>query len=131
MSTKPSGCIFAIALLAGGCSSQSDQEARQELERLRAKQNAGAWHSGGQLHDATLRTWKAASYRNRLATSADFAAAIVRSSGTRLNSLEDLKPYAERMERCITEASDVPEKVENTPVVEIAASCQVLFDVGI
>jgi hypothetical protein len=39
------------------------------------------WYEGGTLHNAKMRTWRRASYENKLATAADFVTALLIASG--------------------------------------------------
>lgn len=113
-----------IALALGLLSACGESESTSTTVATRG------WYSGGTLHDSDMKSWARASYRNRLATSADFAAAIMKSTHRSVASMDALRPYAERMEECISEAAKAP-KVEATRVTEIAAGCQLLFDAGI
>jgi hypothetical protein len=57
---------------------------------------AEEWYQGGTLHKSTGREWHAATYRNRLATSADFVARAKAASTRR-----ELLVRAVGLERCI------------------------------
>lgn len=65
--------------------------------------------------------WHAASYRNRLATSADFIAAAKAAS-----NMKELRERAEGLERCITEGTDDPD-LQDLKVADVAASCTILL----
>lgn len=79
---------------------------------------AQPWHAGGTLHRATVPQWRTAASSDRLATSADLAARILRR-----RSPADLREQAEELMMCIsTLAAVVPP--EHT-VDELAASCAV------
>ena len=79
---------------------------------------AGEWYSGGTLHDATLREWYSASYQNRLATSADFIAAVKRAK-----DMKQLKERAIELEHYITTVATDPvshgQKVKDIAVIGI------------
>ena len=45
------------------------------------------WYEGGNLHQATLREWCAATDANRLATAADFAATILKAQNLSVGQL--------------------------------------------
>jgi len=85
---------------------------------------ADAWYSGGSLHRATAAEWKMASYSNRLATSADFAAKLATSNGRNV-TIEELKPLAVAMEVCISQAAQGA-AADKMDVAFLAAACDVL-----
>ena len=81
-----------------------------------------AWYEGGTLHRGMVAQWRSATPRNRLATSADFAAAILKPG-----SLEEIREPARAMMACITAATDSDSVPQNMAVSEIGASCGVLL----
>ncbi len=83
--------------------------------------SAGEWYQGGTLQSASLRSWAAASYSNRLATAADAAAVFWRG---KLRSMEALRPKAEAMENCISRAAGGS---GGASVRGTAASCAVMM----
>lgn len=86
-----------------------------------------SWYEGGTLHTATIQEWKHASYRNRLATCADFI--VSTSEGKKLamhEGVDAIKMMAIGLERCISEASEGSNEV-NLKVNEVAAMCIVLI----
>lgn len=88
---------------------------------LAAAASAGEWYEGGTLHKATARQWNAATYRNRLATSADFIAAAKAAS-----DMKELRARAAGLERCISEGTDDP-RLQDLRVSEVAAACIILL----
>jgi len=70
------------------------------------------WYEGGDLHRATVGQWRQASYRNRLATSADWFVNITKSHNPVLQKelkrlsldeyLSALKTAATQLEACIS-----------------------------
>jgi hypothetical protein len=75
------------------------------------------------LHQSTVDQWDRATTDNRLATAADFAAAVL---GGRFGSMDALKTHAQEMERCVSEAvKDL--KSSNERISTIAAACAVLM----
>lgn len=90
------------------------------------KQQQREWYSGGTLHAAKMSTWSGSSYRNRLATSSDFVAKLMQMDGLRLPSVDQLKPAAEGMERCISE-SNSGGVADSQDVATLAAGCWVLM----
>lgn len=117
-------CTASLAALLMGCNGGTfETDGRKGIQ-------CGAWYSDGTLHESTLAQWRRATYANRLATSADFSAKVLQMKGIKLDSMGELRPYAEKLETCISEASEA-RGVDQTVVREIAAACFVLFDAGI
>lgn len=79
------------------------------------------WYSGGTLHGATGRQWKAALAQNRLATSADFVTKVVKPS-----SMDDLREKAQELQLCISEAV-ADSSGDEQEVSGIAAACIILM----
>ncbi len=79
------------------------------------------WYQGGTLHNVTAKEWHAATYRNRLATSADFVAGAKAAS-----NMKELRERAVGLERCITAGTDDP-ALEELKVKDVAAACLVLL----
>lgn len=106
--------FVVIAVSCGGGDSTSTQSATPSASR--------EWYSGGTLHARTVQEWRAATYENRLATSADFVMTL-----GRCRSLPpDLRQRAEAFERCITEAAEGG-ATDDRPVSETGATCGVLL----
>src|SRR5262245_46481899 len=86
----------------------------------------GQWYSGGTLQAANGLAWQTADANNRLATAADIVAALAKGGDTNLTSqtVEDLRPYAEQLAACITEATQT-KAAATVPVQDIAALCVV------
>lgn len=78
--------LLFVNLALGGCSAEG---------------TSGSWYEGGTLNDATALEWQDASYSNKLATCADFVAKMdsdgqfVASVDNDINTIEDIRPYAE------------------------------------
>jgi hypothetical protein len=74
------------------------------------------WHEGGTLHQATLRTWRAAGYRDRLATSADLLSLYMElSRWPHLRNRPDrgeFREMAEALEAMIQQTGNVDRSVE-------------------
>ena len=88
---------------------------------------AEEWYAGGTLHNSTSQEWRHASYRNRLATCADFIASS--SEGKKIimaEGVDAIKIRAMGLERCISEASEGADAM-NLKVNEVAAMCIVLI----
>lgn len=88
---------------------------------LLAMPAAAEWYSGGTLHGATGRQWKAAPAQNRLATAADFVAKVAPP-----RSLDELREKAQELQICISEAVADPVG-DGQQVSGIAAACVVLM----
>lgn len=85
-----------------------------------SSENSGTrWYEGGTLNRATALEWQDASYSNKLATCADFVAKMdsdgqfVASVDNDINTIEDIRPYAEELVTALDEAfaeEDDPER---------------------
>jgi len=84
------------------------------------------WYSGGTLHDAKMSAWSRSSYTNRLATSSDFVARLMQLDGMKLPPVDQLKPVAEGMERCISETNSGG-VADSQDVTTVAAACWILM----
>ncbi len=100
--------------------------------------NAAEWYEGGNLHKATVRMWRKASYDNRLATSGDWFNKITKKSNPDLQKKLDgiekslgteiwlltLKQFSEKLEKCVSDTA-ADEKVckPSDKVAEIASIC--------
>lgn len=69
------------------------------------------WYKGGNLHEKRVRDWRVATYRNKLATCADFVAngaknkIFVPKVQNAIQYREDIKPYAKELVDFINEAT--------------------------
>ncbi len=81
------------------------------------------WYSGGNLHRENLGSWSNSTNRNRLATSSDFAAHVLKG---RFSSMDELKVYAIDMKNCIDEVA-VESQLGSQQVAAVAASCAILL----
>ena len=79
------------------------------------------WYEGGNLHQATLREWCAATDANRLATAADFAATILKGQNL---SVGQLRPKAAALIEAIRPSAEKRE-LGSLQVSEVAASAAV------
>lgn len=79
------------------------------------------WYSGGTLHGATGRQWKAASAQSRLATAADFVAKVAQP-----RSLDELREKAQELQICISEAV-ADASGDGQEVSGVAAACVMLM----
>ena|SRR6056297_2240789 len=84
-----------------------------------SEDSGSSWYEGGTLNDASALQWQDASYSNKLATCADFVATMdsdgqfVASVDNDINTVEDIRPYAEELVTAIDEAfaeEDDPER---------------------
>ena len=85
------------------------------------------WFEGGTLRHKTVRAWRKASHRNRLATSAGFVATLATSNGPTSFSMSDLKKVAPLLEVCISAIAEpktpkIPGR-SDMEVAEVAAIC--------
>ncbi len=82
------------------------------------------WYQGGSLHKATVTEWRDATYRNRLATCADFVTGTLLSSGydeRKIDIENQVRPAATGLEACISEAASGVGPTES--VSFLAAMC--------
>ena len=87
------------------------------------------WYEGGNLSQETAEVWISASYRNRLATTADFIAeATPKAKQDELfdNGGRILKTKSEALEQCISETV-FNTKSNSLMVSEIATTCIILL----
>jgi len=84
------------------------------------------WYSGGTLHKATVWRWKNATYTNKLATAADWCMNIPSIKKSRNRNIENLRPYAIQLMRCVDEAC-AGQGYEKMRVSKVAASCLILM----
>ena len=72
--------------------------------------SAGMWYEGGTLQNANVSIWKQSSYKNRLATSADWFVSITKKHNSSLQRkldrllnfqyLSSLKVFSTQLEKC-------------------------------
>jgi hypothetical protein len=111
--------VAVLAILAGcsgpqPTSSTSESTASVSIEKKE-------WYEGGNLHRALIGEWKAATYENRLATSADMVANLKKFS-----SVEEMKTAAVELEQCVSKAAEGTQ-TEQQHVSEVAAACALLL----
>jgi DNA-binding beta-propeller fold protein YncE len=107
--------VEVSVLGSGNSQSASKADARKSSQ-------SKEWYVGGTLHGKTLAEWRAATYTNRLATSADF---VIKAGNFRSLPL-DLKSRATELERCISNA-DAGIEVDHWRVSETGAACALLL----
>ncbi len=112
--------FFGITILAGILSSNGGGSGGSR-PRNAAPPTSPKWYEGGTLHKVTAQAWHKASYRNRLATSADFIAAAKAAP-----NMPELRKRAEELEQCITEGTAGTD-FKALKVSEAAASCTILL----
>ena len=110
--------IIVTSLFMTGCVSTSIDIDNNSKESIIDTE----WYADGTLHKSSVLEWKNATNRDRLATSADFAA----SAGS-ISTMEELRPMAEDMLSCINEMVENDVILDDSPVAEIAATCEVLL----
>jgi len=114
----------AVLLLVSCGSPEATQSTASQAPNYSAAQtsaeNEKKWYEGGDLHRASIGQWKAATYENRLATSADMVANIKQFS-----SIEAMKSAAEELEQCVSKAAEGAQAEQQ--VSEVAAACALLL----
>lgn len=73
-----------------------------------------------------MKQWNSATEANRLATSADFAVFVMRSEDIEITSMDQVRPVAQAMKVCISEAN-ANGVADDLSVAEIAAACSKLL----
>ena len=116
----------SVAAKQRGKGDAASKPARSQ-RRLSKPSSSSRWFEGGNLHRKTVRAWRKASHRNRLATSGDFVAALAKKDGYTSFSLSDLKKVATTLEICISAAAEpTTPKIPghgDMEIAEFAASC--------
>lgn len=82
--------------------------------------NTDNWYSGGNLHQAKISEWKAATEENKLATCADFVANVKKDL-----TMSELKIKSIEMKNCIDESTRGNASTDNQKANEIAALCAI------
>jgi hypothetical protein len=118
------GLLIALAVLSLGflilnpfLKTSSNKPARS------VKNTQTPWFVGGNLHKATVKQWRNATYTNRLATSADFVASTQKVD---FGDMDKFKTMATETEECISTAVS-GENVDNQKVSDIAVGCLILL----
>ena len=98
------------------------------------------WYEGGNLHQATVKTWRQSSYSNRLATAGDWFVSITKSHNPSLKRKLDtlsatqyhsaLKKFAVQLEKCVSDTASLNSKDRvvfnpNDKIAEIASICYI------
>lgn len=115
--------ISLLCALVSGCESQ--MQGRNSASRMRQTEEVGRlstdvlvalaacasrkdWYAGGSLHDAKMADWYAASYANRLATTADFLSHhLVKVRRVQFSSIDDLRRPSLELCYCMNKAGRV------------------------
>ncbi len=94
------------------------------------------WYEGGTLHKATVQEWQQATYKNRLATSADWFVSITKSNNPELQEKLDalptiqylltIKKFAIQLEKCVSDiVNDKKLARSDGLVAEYASMCYI------
>ena len=89
---------------------------------VKTQSNIEKWYEGGTLHKAKISDWKAATEKNKLATSADFMAKVDNSV-----SMDVLKQRATSLMNCIDESTRGLDSTNNESVSSVAVKCILLL----
>jgi len=103
----------------------SKNDYKTNYESKRSQENN--WYEGGDLHKSYVMDWRTASYKNKLATCADWMAVVDNTI-----SMSELKTRAENLVICVDEAVATDSKGQQISgtlkIADIAVSCvQILF----
>jgi hypothetical protein len=103
---------------------------------------ASEWYEGGTLHTATVSGWNQSSYKNRLATSADWFVSITKKHNSSLQRKLDrlsksqyfvsLKAFSAKLENCTSDIAYIKPGEKrvfnsNDKIVEIAFLCYLIM----
>lgn len=113
--------IFGIAFFAllTHCGGSNDTKSHSRTPTTE-------WYTGGTLENSTLGEWRVGTYQNKLASSADFATVVVNHSGKQLRSMDELRPIAISIERCISDTA-TGAKTDKMLVSDVAGACATLM----
>ena len=105
--------LILLIILAIGSSEDKKQSTQS---------SSNQWFRGGTLHNATVSQWKNATYKNKLATAADWLASTVWKG--HLNSPNDFDKVKIKSEMLVKAVDKVvaETKIESMKVTEIASS---------
>jgi hypothetical protein len=112
---------IAIVALLTGCSEPQPTSSTSGSTVQVSSEKKKEWYEGGDLHRASIGQWNAATYENKLATSADMVANLKKFS-----SVEDMKAAAVELEQCVSKAAEGAQ-AEQQQVTEVAAACALLL----
>jgi len=77
------GCLMVILIVVIGFIFVSildtDSGSSSSSRRRTSTSPAPKWYEGGSLHNASMREWSQADYRNKLATAADFVMVLFKN----------------------------------------------------
>ena len=104
----PSGIFCGIELIS------------EEIQDT-AMPSSKAWYEGGTLHQKTIGDWKTATYENKLATCADFIAAVREKLNIKITDVDSIQPYAHELVICIDTSVKDLDSMDAQKVSDIAA----------
>ena len=111
--------IAVIGLIVGDPTGGTTAGGSRPAVRRTASAASPSWYAGGTLHRKTCREWRQASYRDRLATCADFIAVLYEGPGP---DEGELMRRARELESCISIAVSGG-AVDADPVAQISSLC--------
>ncbi len=125
--TKNNGCLASlllcilIPLLAIPISCKTDKT--NDVSSVKTNKDTLKWYNGGTLHKGTIKTWKGATEKNKLATCADFCTNYYKTF-----NIVDTKVAANNLKICINEAVKGHDTSNALSVSEVAAMCLILLE---
>ena len=87
------------------------------------------WYEGGTLHQSTVKEWKQATTKNKLATAADWVL-VFKSIKTKVKESGDfntLKPFSESLITCIDKATVGITTIDHQKTTQSAVVCGTLM----
>jgi hypothetical protein len=102
-------------------------------EKNKISASAGNWYEGGTLHKSNVAAWNSSTYKNKLATAADWVltSPSVKTAVQNSGDINTTITYAIELVACIDKATDGIELINTkrtTEIAEIAAICMVLMN---
>ena len=120
------GMLLLFVVVSFFTDSGGDRPTKSGPSTSQTQSSIVQWYEGGTLHSTSVADWRAANYRNRLATSADFAMTALNRKGVTLSSMSELRPKAQALEICVSEAAKPP-TAGTLRIVELATQCVILI----
>ncbi len=121
-----SGVSIILLVIASLFYSPEKLSTGKDSSKLESTRTERLWYAGGTLHSSTTVDWRLATYENKLATCADWAATIIKSKGLSYNDdLAAMKRDATEILACIDEVAK--ESTLNLKLTEVVSSCAILM----
>jgi hypothetical protein len=107
---------------------QSEQA--QQNQTYQSNQPPLKWYEGGTLRNATMKEWSQASYRNKLASVADFATVFLIKNGVDVVSPDDIEKKVKPLAMDLVKQLDAANRdgvMDNQTIIEVTSAIFVLM----